>query len=164
MMKLALAVSVLSFSSVAFADEAKNDKPVSKADQKFMEDAAIGGMSEVTLSKIAVAKGASDKVKTFAQHMIDDHTKAGDELKTLAQQKSVTLPVDIDAKHKQEEAKLNKLSGEAFDKEYLKAMKADHEKVVSLFKKESTGKGDADVTGWASKTLPTLQGHLDMLK
>jgi len=165
MKKIALAVAVfaLGLGSLANADEAKN-KPVSKADRKFIEDAAIAGMSEVALSKVALEKGTSDKVKTFAQHMIDDHTKAGDELKTLAGQKSVTLPVDLDVKAKQAQAKLEKLNGEAFDKQYLKVMKSDHEKVVSMFKKESTSKGDADVTGWAGKTLPTLQGHLDMVK
>ena len=165
MKKIFIAIAVAGFGmSAARADEGKNDKNVSKADQKFMEQTAIAGMSEVALSKVAAEKGTSEKVKTFAQHMIDDHTKAGEELKALAGQKSVTLPVDLDVAHKQAQAKLEKLNGAAFDKEYMKVMKADHEKVVASFKKESKSAGDADLKDWVTKTLPTLQAHLDMTK
>src|SRR5476651_1310218 len=64
-------------------------------DTKFAVSAADGGMMEVQLGKLALTNGSSKKVKEFAQMMIDDHSKAGDELKTLAAGKNITLPATL---------------------------------------------------------------------
>jgi putative membrane protein len=163
MKTLGLAVAAFGLSTgVARADD--TTKPVSKADEKFMESTARAGMAEVQISKLAVDKAKSDKAKTFAQHMVDDHTKANEELTQLAGQKNVTLPTEIDAEHQKELDKLTKLTGTDFDKEYLKAMRGDHEKVVASFKKASKTAGDADLKQWVKKTLPTLEAHLDMVE
>jgi putative membrane protein len=42
------------------------------ADQ-FVKEAAVGGMTEVDLGKLAKDKGSSDTVKQFGQKMVDDH-------------------------------------------------------------------------------------------
>jgi len=101
-------------------------------------------------------------VKKFGQRMVDDHSKANDELKTLAQQKNIPLPSGLDSKAKALQARLEKLSGAQFDRAYMQAMLADHRMDVSAFKKESTSGQDPDVKSWASKTLPTLEEHLKM--
>ena len=132
------------------------------ADSKFMMTLATGGMNEIGLSNTALTKSSSDDVKEFAQKMVDDHTQAGDELKTLAESKSVTLPSAMDAKHQAENTKLQALSGSAFDMEYLKTMVKDHEMTVALLKKEAAAGKDAEAKALAQKLLPTVQGHLDM--
>jgi putative membrane protein len=129
-------------------------------DEKFVMEAAKGGMAEVELGKIAVEKASAPEVKSFGQRMVDDHGKAGDELKALAGKKNISLPTEIDAKDKALRDRLTKLSGEAFDRAYMTAMLDDHRKDVNAFRIESRAGKDADVKEWASKTLPTLQEHL----
>src|SRR5262249_13497583 len=91
-------------------------------DEHFIHEAAIGGMAEVELGKTASEKGQTAEVKRFGQKMADDHGKANDELKSLASSKNVTLPTEIDAKHKAVADRLSKLSGDAFDRAYMEAM------------------------------------------
>ena len=114
------------------------------------------------LGKLAQDHASSQAVKDFGQHMVDDHSKANDELKSLAQQKNVTLPADLDAKDKATIDRLSKLNGAAFDRAYMRDMVADHKKDIAEFQKESNSGLDADVKAWASKTLPTLQQHLQL--
>lgn len=133
-------------------------------DQKFLMDAAIGGLMEVELGRWAVQKGTSDAVKQFGRRMVDDHSQANSELATLAASKGITLPTSLDEKHQKEVAKLTRLSGAAFDRAYAKMMVKDHEKAVSDFEKESTRGADADLKAFATKTLPTLQEHLQMAR
>lgn len=132
------------------------------SDNQFVNKAAQGGLAEVELGQLAASKGSNDAVKQFGQKMADDHGKANDELKSLAQQKNITLPTEPDAKAKQEKANLEKLSGAAFDKAYMSHMVKDHKKDVAEFQKESSSGKDSDVKQWAGKTLPTLQEHLKM--
>lgn len=140
------------------------NKSVSSADTEFMNKAAQGGMAEVELGKLAASKGANADVKKFGQRMVDDHSKANTELKTVAASKSVTLPTEVNAEQKAMMDKLSKLSGAEFDKEYVKGMVEDHEKDVADFEKQSVGGTDADVKAFATKTLPTLKSHLEMIK
>jgi putative membrane protein len=137
---------------------------VAPADRAFVREAAIGGMAEVDLGQLAASKAESPDVKQFGQRMVDDHGKANDELKSWASQKNVTLPTELDAKHKAEHAKLEKLSGAAFDRAYMASMVADHNKDVAAFTRESKTAKDADLKAWAAKTLPTLQEHQKMAK
>lgn len=141
----------------------KGDQVVTGGDLAFMNDAAPGGMAEVELGKLAVSKSNNADVKAFAQKMIDDHTKAGEDLKQLAAQKKVMLPPDVLPAAKQAMDKLSKLSGADFDKEYVKEMVTDHQKDVTAFENASKTAGDADVKAFATKTLPVLKMHLEMI-
>jgi putative membrane protein len=132
------------------------------SDQQFVKKAAEGGLAEVELGQLATSKASNDAVKQFGQKMVDDHGKANDELKSIAQQKSITLPTELNAKDKAEKARLEKLSGAEFDKAYMQHMVKDHKKDVAEFQKESTSAKDSDVKQFASKTLPTLQEHLQL--
>ncbi|MBA2737609.1 MAG: DUF4142 domain-containing protein [Pyrinomonadaceae bacterium] len=142
----------------------KGDAVVTGGDLAFMNDAAPGGMAEVELGKLAADKAQNAEVKAFAQKMSADHSKAGDELKQLAAQKKVMLPPDVLPTHKELMDKLSKLSGTEFDKEYVKAMVAAHEKDVTAFSAVAQTATDADVKAFAAKTLPTLKMHLEMIK
>lgn len=137
---------------------------VTAADRTFVMEAARGGMAEVEMGKLAVEKAASPDVKQFGQRMVDDHSKANDELKSWAAQKNVTLPAEMGAKEKAGQARLAKLSGAAFDRAYMTDMVADHNKDVAAFRHASKMAGDADLKAWAAKTLPTLEEHQKMAK
>ncbi|HSS49975.1 MAG TPA: DUF4142 domain-containing protein [Thermoanaerobaculia bacterium] len=135
---------------------------LSAADRKFFTNASQGGMLEVELGKIAAAKGTNPDVKTFGQHMVDDHSKANDQLKQLASQKNVTLSDKLSPAKQKVVDKYNKLSGAAFDSSYMSNMVTDHKEDVAEFQKEAKSGKDSDVKSWASTTLPTLQDHLKM--
>jgi putative membrane protein len=130
------------------------------ADHEFVMEAARGGMAEVELGQLASQKAQSEQVKQFAQRMVTDHGKANDELKSIAQQKNITIPSALDAKHKAKMDKFSKMSGAEFDRAYMQDMLQDHRKDVNDFRKESQSGKDPEVKAWAAKTLPTLEEHL----
>ena len=134
--------------------------PLLAADEAFVMKVAKGGMAEVELGKLAAEKASAEEVKKFGQRMVDDHSKANDELKALATSKSVTLPSEIGPEEKALRDRLMKLSGPAFDQAYMKAMVSDHVKDVNEFKKEANSGRDPQVKSFASNTLPTLEEHL----
>ena len=140
----------------------KNAGAKQMTDQTFVTKTAAGGMAEVELGKLAQEKGTSDQVKSFAQRMVTDHNKANDELKTLAQNKDITLPTDIDPHDKALRDRLSKLSGAQFDHAYMQAMLTDHRKVANEFRHESQIGKDPDIKAFASKTLPTIEEHLKL--
>jgi putative membrane protein len=130
-------------------------------DQTFAEKAAIGGMTEVEAGKIALQKSSNEKVKAFAQRLVTDHTKAGEELKAAASQEGITVPAGLDAEHKAALDHLKGLSGDQFDAAFKEHMVKDHKKDIALFEKEATS-GQTAVDKFAAKTLPTLKQHLKM--
>lgn len=131
-------------------------------DREFLNDAAMGGMTEVQLGRLAVDRASDPDVKQFGQRMVDDHSKANDQLHQLAQEKNYTLPTTLDKKHQQMIDKLSKLNGAEFDREYMSMMVKDHDKDVATFRKQSEKAKDSDVRSWAAKTLPTLEEHQRM--
>jgi putative membrane protein len=130
------------------------------SDQAFVREAAMAGMAEVEHGKLASQKATTPKVKAFGQQMVTDHTKAGDELKSVAKQ--MTLPPSMGPKHQATHDQLMKLSGAEFDRAYMTDMVADHQKAVADFTAEANNGTDPQVKAFATKTLPTIQGHLKM--
>jgi len=131
--------------------------------KKFVMDAAMGGMAEVELGKLAVEKATNPDVKEFAQRMVDDHGKANDELKTVASKEGIDLPATLDARHKATVDRLSKLSGADFDRAYVKDMVKDHDMDVKEFQKEAQNGQNTSIRDFAAKTLPTLQEHQKMI-
>lgn len=135
---------------------------VAAADHRFVMFAAMGGMAEVEMGRLAAQKGASEDVRQFGQHMVDDHTKANEELMRIASSKGMTPPATLDAKHQAAMRKMSGLSGEKFDREYAKMMVSDHRKTVSEFQREADRGTDPELKAFAAAQLPALQGHLRM--
>ena len=131
---------------------------VSAQDRQFMEETAKGSMLEVHMGHMGVEKAMNPAVKSYSQRLINDHTKANQELTALAKKKGVTLPAD-DSKMASS-MPIAKKSGADFDKEFAMSMIDDHSKVIAAFEKEIASGSDPDVKAWASKTLPTLREHL----
>jgi putative membrane protein len=132
---------------------------VGKTDQDFMIKAAQGGMMEIEATRLAQEKATSSEVKEFARKLEQDHQKANEQLKQLAAQKNVDLPSDM-GKHAAMVEKIRNLSGDKFDKEFMKMQVNHHKKDVNEFQKQTTRAMDSDVKAFASATLPTLQQHL----
>ncbi len=153
--------------SAATQKSAKSDKSAAKggesrADAKHLKELALANMAEIEAGKLATEKAQDSKVKEFAQHMVDDHTKMLDEVKQLAQSKGVELPTTPDAKHQKAMKKLQGLSGEKFDREYMQAMVKDHRDALKLAQRTAQGAKDAEFKSAAQKAAPEIQDHLKM--
>lgn len=157
----------ITYVTCALAGAALLPSAVVRADSKaspeaaaFMQKAAIGGMAEVELGKLAQERASNPAVKQFGARMVRDHGKANAELKTLAKSKGVALPTKLDAKHASVRDELAKLSGADFDRAYVDAMNEDHEHDVAEFRQTADSGKDAEVAAFAKRTLPTLEEHL----
>jgi putative membrane protein len=137
---------------------------LSAADRAFVREAASGGMAEVELGTLTKDKASSADVKQFGDRMVSDHTKANDDLEGVAREKGLTLPSSPNATDKATKTRLSKLSGDAYDKAYMRDMVKDHEHDVAAFKKEADSGKDPDIKAFAAKTLPTLEDHLKLAK
>lgn len=139
-------------------------KMIDHKDHEFITKVSQGGKTEVELGQLALKQASSEDVKLFAQRMVDDHSKAGEELSSLAVSKGITLPAELDKKHKEKLDKLAKLSGADFDREYMKQMVNDHNMNLTLFEQQAKNGKDTETKAWAEKTLPTLREHLTMAR
>jgi putative membrane protein len=133
-------------------------------DKSFFKHAAEGGMSEVDAGTLAQSKGSSQAVKDFGAMMVKDHSAANDKLKSIAAAENVELPSKPSISQMASKAKLEVLSGETFDKSYIKGQISAHENTVALFKKEIASGTDAQAKAFATETLPTVRAHLKKIK
>jgi putative membrane protein len=133
-------------------------------DESFYKKAAEGGIAEVEQGKLAQQKGQSKAVKDFGMMMVKDHSAANDRLKAIAAKKGIELPSSSSMGQMATKAKLEILSGETFDKSYVKGMVKDHKEDIEQFEQEAKNGKDAEARAFASKTLPTLHAHLKMIE
>jgi len=143
--------------------QAQNGK-LGKQDKKFIKEAVSGGMFEVKMGQMAEKQSSNEKVKSFGQRMVTDHSKANQELMDILHKDGITPPPGMEKKDMHTYEKLSKLNGTKFDKEYMKTMVSDHEKDIKAFEKEAKKGSNASLKDFASKTTPTLQEHLRLAK
>ena len=127
--------------------------------ETFVKKAAVANLFEIQSSQLALQKSHNEQVKKFAQMMIDDHTKAGEQLKSTlsaANIDSSTVPTILDAKHEKIEDKLNSASAGKFDKDYIQAQSQAHIETIALFKSYAENGDNPAIKTFAHQTLPTL--------
>jgi putative membrane protein len=131
-------------------------------DQTFIKEAAQGGLMEVQMGRLGAQKGHTEPVRQLGQKLVQDHSKANQELKLLAAQKQVTLPTDMPTEAQAMLSHLKSLEGAEFDKAFKKHAIEDHQKDIQKFQTIAQQSADSDVKAFAQKTLPVLQQHLKM--
>lgn len=142
--------------------EAQKTPGVAVADQRMMRDLAQANLAEIETGRMAQEKAVGDEVKRFGAQMVEDHQKALAELQELARTKGVELPTAPDAKHKVIATGLKPLSGEAFDKQYIRMVGVtDHRQTLEKLQRVQRETGDNDLRAYAAKTLPVVQKHLE---
>lgn len=157
---LGLIVALCGFSHYSAAA----DEKATAMEKVFIEKAANGGMTEVNLGKLASEKGDSQEVKDFGSKMVTDHSKINDNLKEVAGKLGVTVPEKVDAMHQDKVAKMEKMSGAAFDKSYVNGMVMAHEKDIADFEKADKEVKSADLKKFIEDTIVTMKEHLEMIK
>ena len=145
------------------AKSEKNAGNLPRADRNFIEKVAHHNLAEIELGKLAEKNASSEDVKRFGREMVDDHTKANEELKKIADSRGINFPTEADRGHRRDLDKLQKETGDKFDKDFTNRMVSDHKSDVKDFHKEATNrKADPDVKSFAEKNEPVIQKHLDM--
>jgi len=157
-----LLVLVAAFSAFAISAYAQDEGSISKQDTKFVTEAASGGLLEVELGNYVAQAGSSPDVKAFAQRMVTDHSKVNKELMTLAENKQIKVPTEMNKKHMKTYQKLKGKQGADLDKAYMKEMVKDHKDDVKAFGNEAKKGKDPEIKAFAANTLPVLQEHLKM--
>ena len=132
---------------------------LSEKDKSFAKEAAMGGMAEVELGKLAQQNAQNDDVKQFGSRMVQDHSAANQQLTPILAAKDLTVPTQLDEKHRKTLDKLSKMRGAEFDRSYMHEMVEDHDKDVKKFRQEAEHGNDADLKAFAQKTLPVLEQH-----
>jgi putative membrane protein len=140
------------------------DSQVSITEQIFTMMAAGGGLEEVHLGKLAADQAASPEVKQLAQRLVEDHTKANQELLTIAEKKDIAVQKELDDMHEDVVELFSKLEGAAFDREYVRYQVMHHEIETAAFAVQAKEGEDPDLKAFAAKHLPILQGHLQLLR
>ena len=134
----------------------------SAMDKMFVKKAMQGSMAEVQLGQLTLEKSQNEQVKQFAQRMIDDHTKLNDQMKPVAQQMGVDAPTQVSKKDKGVMARLQGLSGSAYDQAYIKDMVKDHKQDLSEFQMEASSGQDQTVKDAANQGSKVIAQHLQM--
>ena len=145
-------------------DRKAAENKLEHADTSFMKKVAENTKSELELATLAQQKAADPQVKEFAEKIMTDHQKAGEQLKEVAQKENVDLPDRKSSGETMEKGRLDRLNGADFDRAYMKHMVAEHEQDINDFRKEATNSKDDNVRKFASENLPVLQAHLKMAR
>jgi putative membrane protein len=132
---------------------------LSRNDVKYLTESAQGLMSELKLGKLAQQRGSDERVRNFGQQMVTDHGKDLRQLQQLAAQKKIQLPETMNDDQRKEAEKLNKLSGQEFDKEYLRYEARDHSEDIKAQGKEMKKTLDPDLKKFASAEYETVTKH-----
>jgi putative membrane protein len=140
-----------------------SNSQLSALDNQFVIEAAHGGMAEVRLGQLALQRSTSPQVKQFAQRMIQEHTQANTELMRLTTQKGINAPTDVGPKYQAAMMRLMQLSGAEFDQAYMNEAGVNaHLESAAVYQRQAALGLDPDLKAFASRTLPRVQGHLEM--
>lgn len=148
----------------AVAQEATPPAQLPETDMRFAQDAASGGIAEVELGRMATDKAASAEVQEFGGKMADDHGKANDQLKQIAEQLDITLPGELQADAMAAQERLDGLSDAEFDRAYVEQMAADHENTVALFRRQADIGQVPELKDFTQQALPVLEQHLEQAR
>jgi putative membrane protein len=144
------------------ADEGNKQHAIARRDQDFVKNAASGGMLEVALGRHAARHADSALVRAFGQAMVGDHSRANEQLKSLAKSRGIEVPARMQKHHTDSFEKLVQLEGKDLDAQYINHMVRDHQQDIKEFQDEVDHGGNQAIQDFARTTLPTLKQHLSM--
>ena len=164
LLTLAPAVAALAADPSAIAPAGPSSATNSEATKHYVNDAAIFDLFEAQASQIALQKSQNSDVKTFAQRMIDDHTKSTNALKqALSDERSdIVPPPDLDSGHKDMLAKLQDAPSSSFNRTYMDMQVEGHRQAVALHQNYAQSGDDPKLKALAGTLLPTVKEHLAM--
>ncbi|GGB73599.1 membrane protein [Flavobacterium suaedae] len=139
-------------------NEAKED------DSEFLVEAAAINMKEIELGKLVENRSENQALKSYAEMLVEEHTKANEELKAIAKEMNVSLPMDLTEDGKKAYENLKEESGEDFANDYVDMMIKDHEEAIDEVEEGIEEANNEKVRAWAADILPKLREHLAKAK
>jgi putative membrane protein len=143
-------------------DEKFEDNDLEK-DADFVANTVAANYGEITFAQLANERSSDPEVKKIATMLVTDHTKTLNELKSLAQAKAITVPVEADDEAQRKTERFSDEAGKDFDKKWCKEMIDRHEESINKFEKRLDKTEDPELKAWITKTLPHLRMHLEKL-
>jgi len=156
--RLFILACLLSAYSGRFSDR----ETVPHEEEKFLETAALGAMTEVRLGELAIQRTGTQVVRDFARRMVIAYSQGAKEVKELAELKGISCPEELDEKHQETIERLGELSGPDFDQAYMTEMVEAHERDIKIFENQGATGTDQDIRKWVSRMLPKLREHLQV--
>jgi putative membrane protein len=134
------------------------------ADQAYVQNAAASDTFEIETSKLALEKASLPSVKTYAQMMIDEHTKSTSELKPAARAAGIAVPAALPADKQAKVDALRGLSGAEFDRQYLADQRSGHQETLAKVNSYLAAAPAGPLKDHASKVTGVVQKHLNSLE
>ena len=145
-------------------EESAKGGSLSARDREFLTKAAQGSLAEIQMGKLAQEQGSSDEVQDIGETLVEDHSDAHEDVQKLASDKQIVLPSEPSEEQQAAVARMAKLTGQEFDREFLREQAKDHEKDIAAFERAQRQSEDSDVQQFASDTLPVLREHLELIQ
>lgn len=166
---LILGVAMLTAGALSAQQSPSQEQPAREKHQhaprraaSFIKEAAEGNLAEVQMGQLAQQKSQNAEIKQLAQALVTDHTKANEQLQTVAQQQGVKFPTTPDRHHEHAQKRLEQLSGSQFDQEFATEQIRDHLKDIHKYEQSSKHIEDAALNQYIQQTLPQLRQHLQL--
>lgn len=153
-----VAVAIL---GVGCATSSESRKVAGSPDEYFMVWAREANLAEIATGELASRDGANEEVRQYGEAMVEAHRQADAQLQRLAEEKGIDLPNQTDQAHMELAQHLQQLDGEAFDREYIGAMVANHAMAVEMFESRAESASDPQLRAWAREMVPVLEEHLE---
>jgi len=154
----------LALTATAVPAFAQSSMTTMSPDVQFAHRAAQGGIDEVGMAQLALQTSQNPNVRAFAQRMIDEHTPNNAKLAAIMKAQNIPAPAGPDANGRSSMAKLQGLSGHAFNLTYMHGQVSAHESMQVLMQTEINGGKNPTLVAFAKATLPTVNAHLTTAK
>ena len=129
-------------------------------DKLFLREATTSGMLEIQLSQLALRKASGEDVKKFATSLIADHIQISESLQSAAEAQGVMLPTKLSSREETVYERLNALSGQDFDREYIKTLSEDHHRDLRNFRSEAAMTQDTGLRSAVQNATTTIHQHM----
>lgn len=148
---LALTATLAAATIPAAADDA--------AEARFLTDAILIHMGEISLGQLAEDEGLRTDVRALGLEIVVDHERAINLAIEVAETIGVATPEEIPPGAEAVYAALTELEGGAFDRAFVSHMIADHRAMLETHREYAQGEGP--VAEYARETVPALESHLE---
>lgn len=138
------------------------DRATNETDRMFTMQVAMGNRAEIMAGQLAAQKGTNTGVKSYGQLMVDHHTTAQAQLKTIAANAGLPAPDSVSMEHQMLMQRLNSLTGYSFDTAYINSQVRDHQKTLSIFQMEVNSGRNPAVRNFATQNIGMIQMHYNM--
>ena len=170
MRRIALAsIVAVSFTAVSFTAPGLAPRVVPAAsaadlhlqDRAFMLYAMELDLDQVELGRLAADKGQDERVRRFAQRMVDYHQRSSERLAEAARRRGVTPPTEMSPLARRTQATLGRLSGPRFDGEYIASQVISAYSAHYGYRREELHGFDRELRREADRQADDMREHRD---